>query len=293
MPTSSGGDRRRRQPGLGAAPGAPLATHPVHVSTVSTALFDGVGWALVLGAFSCSARSSSPVSVLIRPRDSVARSLASSGAGRRRARHDRVIGDSSAAPRASPSERSSSTVAGVALNEAARAGRDRHAPRRVRGARDRASTFVGPVRGLVLSGPIVGLAVGFVVAIGFRTWVSGSAPITGVGAVRRPVGRHPAAHRRQPAQRSRAAPGGRHRGRGDGVADARGVPPHRRRDAARQEPARRAPRDRRAHAQRGLRVGRPSDRHPPRGGRRPRRGARHRGRDHSQPELGSVVRWRR
>ena len=102
---------------------------------------------------------------------------------------------------------------------------------------------------------------------------SASSGSAGCQGVQGPAGRHPAADGRLAVGRSVAGPVGRHRGPRGHRPDGRGVPAGAGRDPARRRDRGRAERRRRAHAERGLRVGRDGDPHPARGRRQPVRAA--------------------
>jgi tight adherence protein B len=152
------------------APVAAVKTHPVQVTTVSSPLFGGAGWALVLGAGLVFLALVVTGVMLLRPRER----LSTLAAERRRAapaRHDQVIGDVVS---------SASRFADRTL--------ERHGRRRaLNDALDRAGIDMRPGEfavlvagatlavlfvGLLLFGPIVGLVLAVVVAVGFRTAVS-------------------------------------------------------------------------------------------------------------------------
>jgi len=156
---------------LGApAPVAAVKTHPVQVVTVSSPLFGGADWALMLGAALVFLALVVTGIVLLRPRER----LSTLAAERRRTappRHDQMIGEVVS---------SASRFADRTL--------ERHGRRRaLNDALDRAGIDMRPGEfavlvagvtlavlfvGLLLFGPIVGLVLAGVVAVGFRTAVS-------------------------------------------------------------------------------------------------------------------------
>ncbi len=152
------------------APVAQVKTHPARVTTVSTPLLGGAGWALVVGTALVFLALFVGGLVLLRPRER----LSTLAVERRRSaprRHDQVIGDVvSGATRFADrtlERRGRRSALNDALEQAGIDMRPGEFSVLVAGVTI-AVLFVG----LVLFGPFIGLAVGVVTALGFRTGVS-------------------------------------------------------------------------------------------------------------------------
>jgi tight adherence protein B len=152
------------------APVAKVTTHPVHVTEVSTPLLGGAGWALGLGAVLVFGALLVAGLVLIRPRESYSTLAAERRHGSPR-RHDQMIGDVVSSASRFAEQQLEQRGKRSSLNDALdRAGIDM---RPGEFAVLVAGVTLGVLFvGLLLFGPIVGVLLAVVVALGFRTWVS-------------------------------------------------------------------------------------------------------------------------
>ncbi len=152
------------------APVAAVKTHPVRVTTVATPLLGGAGWALGIGAALVFAALVVSGLVLLRPREHSS-TLARERRRTTPRRRDQVLGDMVSSASRFADRTLERRGRRSALNDALeRAGIDMRPGEfsvLVAGA-TAATLFVG----LLLFGPIVGLALGVVVALAFRTGVS-------------------------------------------------------------------------------------------------------------------------
>jgi tight adherence protein B len=149
---------------------AKVTTHPVHVTTPSTPLLGGAGWALGVGALLVFVALVVAGLVLIRPRESYS-TLARERRRSAPRRHDQVIGDVVSSASRYAEQKLEEHGRRSALNDALdRAGIDMRP--------GEFSVLVAGVTlavllvGLLLFGPIVGIIVAIAVALGFRTYVS-------------------------------------------------------------------------------------------------------------------------